>query len=142
MSIFPRDVHLSQLCIYAALIHAWDHWILVCQEYACWLAGVDSADMLDVYFLDVFFANLPMKPWMLQDLKKKPKYLVTFTVGYEQRHNINAAVKKVIDIDYLHIYEFICISTISYFLQDCWLSNCSVVFWWFCNFALSLWWSD
>ncbi|XP_010501366.1 PREDICTED: uncharacterized protein LOC104778611, partial [Camelina sativa] len=30
----------------------------------------------------------------LQDLKKKPKYLVTFTVGFEQRNNINAAVKK------------------------------------------------
>ncbi|KAG2267633.1 hypothetical protein Bca52824_062188 [Brassica carinata] len=29
-----------------------------------------------------------------EDLKKKPKYLVTFTVGFEQRNNINAAVKK------------------------------------------------
>jgi undecaprenyl pyrophosphate synthase len=26
---------------------------------------------------------------------KKPKYLLTFTVGYDQRNNINAAVKKV-----------------------------------------------
>ncbi|KAG5119786.1 hypothetical protein JHK82_034206 [Glycine max] len=32
-----------------------------------------------------------------EDLKKKPKYLVTFTVGYEQRHNINATVKKFSD---------------------------------------------
>ncbi|XP_027929321.1 uncharacterized protein LOC114185658 isoform X1 [Vigna unguiculata] len=32
-----------------------------------------------------------------EDLKKKPKYLVTFTVGYEQRQNINAAVKKFSD---------------------------------------------
>ncbi|EOA36443.1 hypothetical protein CARUB_v10010995mg, partial [Capsella rubella] len=30
-----------------------------------------------------------------EDLKKKPKYLVTFTVGFEQRNNINAAIKKV-----------------------------------------------
>lgn len=29
-----------------------------------------------------------------EDLKKKPKYLVTFTVGFEQRNNIDAAVKK------------------------------------------------
>ncbi|XP_015874419.1 uncharacterized protein LOC107411361 [Ziziphus jujuba] len=29
-----------------------------------------------------------------EDLKKKPKYLVTFTVGLDQIHNINAAVKK------------------------------------------------
>ncbi|CAH8251540.1 unnamed protein product [Arabidopsis lyrata] len=29
-----------------------------------------------------------------EDLKKKPKYLVTFTVGLEQRNNINAAVLK------------------------------------------------
>uniref|UniRef100_A0A251SD83 Uncharacterized protein n=1 Tax=Helianthus annuus TaxID=4232 RepID=A0A251SD83_HELAN len=28
-----------------------------------------------------------------QDLKKKPKYLVTFTVGWDQRDNIDAAVK-------------------------------------------------
>ncbi|KAL6516684.1 hypothetical protein OROGR_019989 [Orobanche gracilis] len=29
-----------------------------------------------------------------EDLKKKPKYLVTFTVGLNQRKNVNAAVKK------------------------------------------------
>lgn len=29
-----------------------------------------------------------------EDLMTKPKYLVTFTVGYEQRKNIDAAVKK------------------------------------------------
>ncbi|KAF5479695.1 hypothetical protein F2P56_000494 [Juglans regia] len=29
-----------------------------------------------------------------QDLTIKPKYLVTFTVGYDQRNNIDAAVKK------------------------------------------------
>ncbi|KAJ4826740.1 hypothetical protein Tsubulata_016829 [Turnera subulata] len=32
-----------------------------------------------------------------EDLKKKPKYLLTFTVGFDQRHNINAAVKKFSD---------------------------------------------
>ncbi|OIW05813.1 hypothetical protein TanjilG_23599 [Lupinus angustifolius] len=32
-----------------------------------------------------------------EDLKKKPKYLVTFTVGYDQRKNIDAAVKKFSD---------------------------------------------
>ncbi|XP_057427212.1 uncharacterized protein LOC130720574 [Lotus japonicus] len=29
-----------------------------------------------------------------QDLSIKPKYLVTFTVGYDQRNNIDAAIKK------------------------------------------------
>ncbi|PWA96961.1 hypothetical protein CTI12_AA034280 [Artemisia annua] len=29
-----------------------------------------------------------------EDLKRKPKYLVTFTVGWDQRDNIDAAVKK------------------------------------------------
>ncbi|XP_022889328.1 uncharacterized protein LOC111404805, partial [Olea europaea var. sylvestris] len=29
-----------------------------------------------------------------EDLTSKPKYLVTFTVGYDQRNNIDAAVKK------------------------------------------------
>lgn len=32
-----------------------------------------------------------------EDIKKKPKYLLTFTVGYDQRHNIDAAVKKFSD---------------------------------------------
>lgn len=31
----------------------------------------------------------------LQDLPMKQKYLVTFTVGYDQKNNIDAAVKKV-----------------------------------------------
>lgn len=30
-----------------------------------------------------------------KDLPVKPKYLVTFTVGYAQKKNIDAAVKKV-----------------------------------------------
>lgn len=34
--------------------------------------------------------------WDVQDLPFKPKYLVTFTVGYDQKNNINAAVQKVI----------------------------------------------
>ncbi|EOA27698.1 hypothetical protein CARUB_v10023851mg [Capsella rubella] len=29
-----------------------------------------------------------------EDLKKKPKYLVTFTVGFDQRNHINGVVKK------------------------------------------------
>uniref|UniRef100_A0A6N2L1X5 Glycosyl transferase 64 domain-containing protein n=1 Tax=Salix viminalis TaxID=40686 RepID=A0A6N2L1X5_SALVM len=33
----------------------------------------------------------------LWDIKKKPKYLLTFTVGYDQRKNINTAVKKFSD---------------------------------------------
>ncbi|XP_052197816.1 uncharacterized protein LOC127804823 [Diospyros lotus] len=32
-----------------------------------------------------------------EDLKKKPKYLVTFTVGWDQKNNIDAAVKKFSD---------------------------------------------
>ncbi|XP_071726457.1 uncharacterized protein [Rutidosis leptorrhynchoides] len=32
-----------------------------------------------------------------QDLKKTPRYLVTFTVGWDQRNNIDAAVKKFSD---------------------------------------------
>lgn len=31
----------------------------------------------------------------VQDLPIKQKYLVTFTVGLDQKHNIDAAVKKV-----------------------------------------------
>ncbi|CAN6872902.1 unnamed protein product [Brassica oleracea] len=32
-----------------------------------------------------------------RDLKNKPRYLVTFTVGYNQRHNIDACIKKFSD---------------------------------------------
>ncbi|CAN1182190.1 hypothetical protein LINPERPRIM_LOCUS40718 [Linum perenne] len=32
-----------------------------------------------------------------EDLKKKPKYLVTFTVGWDQRHNIDMAIRKFSD---------------------------------------------
>ncbi|KAK2982585.1 hypothetical protein RJ640_009238, partial [Escallonia rubra] len=35
-----------------------------------------------------------------EDLKKKPKYLVTFTVGFDQRHNIDAAIKKFFSEDF------------------------------------------
>lgn len=104
-------------------------------------ADMDSTYMLNIYFFS-FLENLTTKPWILQDLKKKPKYLLTFTVGYDQRHNIDAAVKKVTWIDYIYIFELLCVFTISYFLHKYWLLNCSVVFWWFCNFALSLWWSN
>jgi hypothetical protein len=37
----------------------------------------------------------PIAQLFLQDLPSKPKYLVTFTVGYAQKANIDAAVKKV-----------------------------------------------
>lgn len=41
----------------------------------------------------------PRRLWGLpnEDLASKPKYLVTFTVGYNQRNNIDAAVKKFSD---------------------------------------------
>ncbi|KNA14338.1 hypothetical protein SOVF_108230 [Spinacia oleracea] len=44
---------------------------------------------------DFFLRRLWGEP--SEDLKKKPKYLVTFTVGLAQRDNINAAVKKFSD---------------------------------------------
>ncbi|KAF5956294.1 hypothetical protein HYC85_003519 [Camellia sinensis] len=37
-----------------------------------------------------------------QDLKKKAKYLVTFTVGWDQRYNINAAINKDFQILLFH----------------------------------------
>lgn len=43
----------------------------------------------------------------LQDLKSKPKYLVTFTVGIDMRENIDKAVKKVF------FYHFLALLTSS-----------------------------
>lgn len=46
----------------------------------------------------------------MQDLTIIPKYLVTFTVGYNQKKNIDAAVKKVrsvpLFISYLTLVRF------------------------------------
>lgn len=44
---------------------------------------------------DLYLRRLWGKP--SEDLARKPQYLVTFTVGYDQRNNINAAVKKFSD---------------------------------------------
>ncbi|KAM7257729.1 hypothetical protein ACFE04_013470 [Oxalis oulophora] len=44
---------------------------------------------------DFFLRRLWGEP--SEDLKKKPKYLVTFTVGLDQKNNIDAAVKKFSD---------------------------------------------
>lgn len=44
--------------------------------------------------------SLLLRSLIVQDLNKKPKYLVTFTVGFDQRKNIDAAVKKVIYMEY------------------------------------------
>ncbi|KAL3835614.1 hypothetical protein ACJIZ3_010350 [Penstemon smallii] len=44
---------------------------------------------------DFYLRRLWGKP--SEDLAKKPKYLVTFTVGYSQKNNIDAAVKKFSD---------------------------------------------
>lgn len=54
---------------------------------------------LPFFELGIHFRWLIMR-LTFQDLKKKPKYLVTFTVGWDQRDNINAAVKKVIVTTY------------------------------------------
>lgn len=48
--------------------------------------------------------NLLMRG-IVQDLVVKPKYLLTFTVGYQLRTHIDISVKKVIsDPFYVHIY--------------------------------------
>ena len=41
----------------------------------------------------------------LQDLPFVPKYLVTFTVGFEQRDMVNAAISKVDSTSYVIIFE-------------------------------------
>ncbi|XP_042957418.1 uncharacterized protein LOC122292921 isoform X2 [Carya illinoinensis] len=46
---------------------------------------------------DLYLRRLWGEP--TEDLKKKPKYLVTFTVGLDQRNNIDAAVKKTSEWD-------------------------------------------
>ncbi|KAA3462665.1 reverse transcriptase [Gossypium australe] len=57
----------------------------------------------EVFFLNPFGIQHNLSPELYStlkctydyDLTSKPKYLVTFTVGYDQRKNIDAAVKKV-----------------------------------------------
>ncbi|CAH1452582.1 unnamed protein product [Lactuca virosa] len=41
-----------------------------------------------------------------EDLKKKPRYLVTFTVGWNQRDNIDASVKKFSDDFQIMLFHY------------------------------------
>lgn len=50
-----------------------------------------------------------MKQLTLQDLKKKPRYLVTFTVGFEQRNHINSVVKKVFRDIRMFFRQYLCV---------------------------------
>lgn len=41
-------------------------------------------------------------------MKKKPKYLVTLTVGFDQKDNVNAAIKKVLEYNiYYHVTKIL-----------------------------------
>ena len=57
---------------------------------------ISTCEISDTSFC--FFSLLP------QDLKKKPRYLVTFTVGYKQRQNIDACVKKVASCPFCFLF--------------------------------------
>jgi hypothetical protein len=47
-----------------------------------------------------------LNTWSFQDLPFKAKYLVTFTVGFEQREIINAAISKVSRTSYIMFHSF------------------------------------
>ena len=96
-------------------------------------------------FIDCDVNQLPSlwefhKLWNLQDLQKKPKYLVTFTVGIDQRNNINAAVKKVIKaafpyfflLYYFDIQDSDCWGVFFFFLLSCSFLRIS----WLCFFIM------
>lgn len=51
----------------------------------------------------------------MQDLIVMPKYLVTFTVGYKQRLNIDAAIKKV-SLSPLSLYTYVSLSVNSVYM--------------------------
>ncbi|XP_062098949.1 uncharacterized protein LOC133804840 [Humulus lupulus] len=42
----------------------------------------------------------------MHDLKKKPKYLMTFTVGLDQKNNIDAAVKKLYEDFMIMLFHY------------------------------------
>ncbi|MBA0765926.1 hypothetical protein Gotri_015027 [Gossypium trilobum] len=58
---------------------------------------------------DLYLRRLWGKP--NEDLTSTPKYLVTFTVGYNQRKNIDAAVKKVSLSLYICVCVCVCVRT-------------------------------
>lgn len=60
--------------------------------------------------------------WYLQDLSIKPRYLVTFTVGLEQKDNIDAAVKKVISV--FSLYQ-----SVFWFVFIHWLPSVHSAYW-------------
>ncbi|CAA2938969.1 uncharacterized protein LOC111406312 [Olea europaea subsp. europaea] len=64
---------------------------------------------------DFYLRRLWGKP--NEDLTSKPIYLVTFTVGYDQRHNIDAAVKKVNKYSCIPSQPTLSLSLSMFFLQ-------------------------
>lgn len=75
------------------LLYGWARWrFIVAGEYPAVYFCLPTFDWWKDLFSNL---NLFLWRWHLQDLTIKPKYLVTFTVGYAQKNNINAAVKKV-----------------------------------------------
>lgn len=83
--------------------------------------------LLEYLVLIIFqlLSQLLMIMWIscksLQDLKKRPKYLVTFTVGYNQAKNIDNAMKKVAWQDHAIFHLFYL---------------CLIIYWWFSPLSL------
>lgn len=78
----------------------------------------------------------------LQDLTKKPKYLLTITVGYNQRLNVDAMVKKVPSNTCLICFHVL--SNGEFLINTAKVSVLTfvIVFWGFPNYTFSLWWSN
>ena len=90
------------------------------------------------------FKNTEWSSWHLQDLKSKPQYLVTFTVGYDQRMNIDTAVKKVslslsLSLSFLFLCNYVCVTENVILAVFGKLYNPSISLWWPNNWMGWVW---
>lgn len=63
----------------------------------------------------------------MQDLTFKPKYLVTFTVGYDMKNNIDAAVKKVSLSLLLSLWVFLLMCLLTKYLFEQFSENFTIL---------------
>ena len=86
---------------------------------------------IHLFWLSLFYLQL-----CIQDLTTRQKYLVTFTVGFDQCKNIDKAIKKVINNHNL-CYRLAIFSRYMYIIFNFLFL---LVFWGFHYLALPLWW--
>ena len=81
--------------------NTWERLPVHIDEHYNQFCNVDQSEVLVCIWLsDVFHL-------VTQDLREKPKYLLTFTVGIKQKEYVDECVKKVCSMNLLPSFHFV-----------------------------------